>query len=48
MDDYLGKYYTKHFPIKIIFLVDKTFLDFSKSLNFLLIFVDSLVSDLNR
>lgn len=43
MDDYLGKYYTKHFPIKIICL-DKTFFNFNKDLDFLLIFVDSVVS----
>lgn len=34
MDDYLGKYYTKHFPIMVICLVDKTFLDSKKGLDF--------------
>lgn len=47
MDDYLGKYSTKHFSTEVIGLMDTTFLDFNKGLNFLLGFVDSLVSALN-
>lgn len=47
MDDYLGKYSTKHFSTEVIGLMDTTFLDFNKGLDFLLGFVDSLVSALN-